>query len=327
MSPKVSVIIPLYNATSFIQETVTSVLNQTYSNIELIIIDDYSTDGSYEKALELQAHNVIVRQNKGKGACAARNYGFELSDGDYIQYLDADDLLSSNKIENQVKLLTHCPNHVAVCSTSHFYDFKENGKITDREYLYTTDKPWKFLLNLWGANGNPNMVQTSAWLTPRNIIQKAGAWDENLSKDQDGEFFCRVLMQSQGIVFDEVSVNYYRKHIGGTNIASGKQEKHLLSQFKALLSKERQLEKFKDIMGFKKAMALQYKFLAIEAWPEFKTISREALFISKNYGGSVFVPVLGGRIIEIIKVIFGWKAARSLSFWIHNSKIITHLRK
>ena len=315
--PLVSVIIPVYNAERFLKETLTSVLGQTYSNIEVIIIDDGSWDGSYELALKYQANNIIVRKNRSKGACAARNYGFELSSGSYIQYLDADDLLSSNKIELQVNRLKKKPDYIAVCNTFQFKDKHTNGSITDSEYLYSTNNPVSFLLKLYGSEGVPNMVQTSAWLSPRSIIENIGSWDEKLLKDQDGEFFCRAVLASKGIEYVPFAINYYRKHRTGKNVAALKQKEHLYSQLKALESKERQLLQRTNSEMFRRAMALQFKWLAINAWPQYREISKFAIIKSEFYGGSNYIPVLGGKAVEQIKAIMGWRIAKFLSYYGH----------
>lgn len=317
MKSKVSVIIPSFNSRDHIAETLKSVCSQSYSNIEMIVIDDGSTDGSFDYLNNLKIPNLIVKTNRSKGACAARNYGYKLSSGDYIQYLDADDLLSKDKIEKQVLLLKPNPEHIAVCSTKHFYDIPENGTISDEPFMFSTCTPSDFLLNLYGANDAFEMVQTSAWLTPRVLIENAGPWDESLSKDQDGEFFCRVVMGSRGICYEPNVINYYRKHINGTNISGQRQRTHIESQLKALNSKANQLASLSHTEAYQKAMSLQYKFLAINAYPQFKDVSKAAIDISESLGGSDYVPVLGGRLIEFLKVTFGWKLAKFISFWMH----------
>ncbi|WP_317231435.1 glycosyltransferase family 2 protein [Subsaxibacter sp. CAU 1640] len=319
MLPKVSVIIPCFNSMPFLKETLESVMAQSYSHLEIIVIDDHSTDGSHEY-LTTFSKDIIVRKNKGKGACTARNYGYELSRGDYIQYLDADDLLSHQKIEAQVEALRQHQAGIAVCNTMHFYDKIIDGKITDTDYLFTTDDPKSFLLNLYGANGFPNMVQTSAWLTPRNLVEKAGPWDENLSKDQDGEFFCRVVSHANQVIYVPNILNYYRKHISGQNIANQKRRIHVESQLKAVDSKVDQLKSLKHTKAYKAAFALQYKWIAIDAYPEFKDLSKKAWIASESLGGSNYSPVLGGAIIETIKSVFGWRTARVSSYWIHKIK-------
>lgn len=316
--PLVSVIIPNYNSIGFIEETLESVFGQTYPNLEIIVVDDGSTDGSFQCIEKSNQPNLKLVKNPSKGACAARNHGLRLAQGEYIQFLDADDLLSKDKIAEQVALLEQYPNNVAVCSTKHFYSTVGEGVITDTPFLYTTDNPKAFLLNLYGADAkNHNMVAQHAWLTPKKIIDKVGFWDETLVKDQDGEFFCRVVVASQGICLSENVLCFYRKHRQSGNVSSGKSRNHLLSQLQSLHSKSKQLETEKNTIAYKNAMALQYKIIAINAYPEFKDLSEQALTISNTLGGSSYEPVLGGKIIELVKCILGWKAAKTLWYWVH----------
>ncbi|MBP1839110.1 glycosyltransferase family 2 protein [Formosa algae] len=313
---KVSVVIPLYNASTFLKETIDSVLNQSHTNIEIIIIDDHSTDDSFNKALEFQSENIIVKLNKGKGACAARNYGFELSTGDYIQFLDADDILSKDKIAKQVEALNESKTELAVCNTVHFSGRIEEGKCVDHAYVFSTSKPDELFINLWGGNNLPmHMIQTSAWLTPRTLIEKAGLWNESLAKDQDGEFFARVGLQSSGIIYVPEVINYYRKHNTGKNIASQKKEIHLDSLLKATNLKAKYLFSRTESDASKQAIATQYKHVAIDAWPQYKTIYNTAISKCEALGGSNYNPVLGGNIIELIKNTLGWRTAKLVAFY------------
>ncbi|WP_179022245.1 glycosyltransferase family 2 protein [Winogradskyella forsetii] len=317
----VSVIIPNYNGLEFIKETLNSVYKQTHKEIEVIVVDDGSTDGSFEYLSKVDKPNFRLLKNPSKGACAARNYGLSLATGDYIQFLDADDLLDLNKIEAQLQQLSNDENKVAVCSTRHFYENPQNGVITDTPFLFSTNKPQDFLLKLYGSDGqNHNMVAQHAWLSPKSVIDSAGLWDENLIKDQDGEFFCRVVMASHGICYAENVLCYYRKHRQKSNISGGKSENHLLSQFKALNSKSHQLRTSKDTKAYKNAMALQYKLIAIDAFPEYKDIYAKSLKLSNDYGGSNYVPVLGGKLIEFSKTALGWKFAKLFRLFLHKIK-------
>lgn len=311
-----SIIIPLYNSVSFLEETLQSVLQQSYKNIEVIVVDDGSTDGSFELAKTFESSIVKVVKNKGKGACAARNYGFEMSTGDYIQYLDADDLLSSNKIESQVNALEGVQNQLAVCNTIHFYDSPDTGICTDKYYVFSTDAPEDLFIKLWGGlDSQMDMIQTSAWLTPRKLIEQAGPWNEQLAKDQDGEFFARVGLLSQGIVYVPEIKNYYRKHLKGNNIASQKQRKHIESNLLATELKSKYLFDKTNSVQAKQAIATQYKHVAIDAWPEFKDLSHMALTACENLGGSTYNPKLGGQGIELIKRVLGWRTAKSIAVY------------
>lgn len=314
----VSVIIPNYNSLKFIKETLDSVFNQTHKNIEIIVVDDGSTDGSFEFISNLESENLRLLKNRKKGACSARNHGLHLAKGEYIQFLDADDVLDDDKIRVQVDLLENTDSKVAVCSTKHFYNNINEGIITDRPFMYTTDKPEEFLLKLFGGDGkHHNMVAQHAWLTPKKVINRAGFWDENLLKDQDGEYFCRIVMASQGVCFAENVLCYYRKHRRLGSVSSGKSKKHLQSQLMSQNSKAQQLNRAKNTTAFNNAMALQYKIIAIDAYPKHKNIYRSAIEKVNQFGGSTYEPVLGGKIIESIKTIFGWRIAKSFSVAIH----------
>ncbi|SDB65050.1 Glycosyl transferase family 2 [Flavobacteriaceae bacterium MAR_2010_188] len=316
--PLVSVIMPLFNAAPFVEETIQSVLKQTYPSIELIIVNDHSTDDSYARALKYRSKKVIVNHNIGKGACSARNYGFQLCKGRYIQYLDADDILSPNKIKYQVEAMTSLPGQLSVCNTFHFKNNTELGICYDRPYVFSTSKPEDLFINLWGGNHLPmHMITVSAWLSPRNLIESAGPWNEDLAKDQDGEFFARVGLNSSGIIYVPEVKFFYRKHLTGENIGSKKQRKHIESILMATELKSSYLINKIESLAAKRAVATLYKHVAIEAWPQEKDIYDKAISKCKEYGGSYYNPKLGGHLIELIKKVFGWRIAKSISYYGH----------
>lgn len=204
----VSVIIPSYNSAKFIKETLDSVFNQTYKNIEVIVVDDGSTDGSFELIFNLKNPNLKLVKNLGKGACAARNYGFEISKGDYIQYLDADDLLSPNKIHDQMNLASKFGlNAVYFCEWIRFVgsidEYATNHQFINKNY----DQAYMWLKDSWRGKG---MAAVHSWLVPRQIIIMAGQWNEDLLINQDGEFFTRVLMNASTIKYVASVKVYYR---------------------------------------------------------------------------------------------------------------------
>ena len=129
--PLVSILMPLYNAEKWVEETIRSCQSQTYTNWELIIVDDGSTDASasiVEKIASSEPRITLLRQ-PNSGACVARNLAFCHCKGDYVMYLDADDLISPDKIELQVEALSHAdPKAVAICAWEEFY-FQPSAKI------------------------------------------------------------------------------------------------------------------------------------------------------------------------------------------------------
>jgi len=215
----VSIIIPVYNSEKCLAECIESAIAQTWDNKEIIIVDDGSTDGSFDIAGKYTIYRYIkVIRQTNKGASAARNTGLKEAKGDYIQFLDADDLLSPDKIEGQVTSLNRSTAHVALCRTVHFFDGDDpqNGIITNDWFCSDSNDPIDFLMKLYaGKNEMPGfggMIQPNAWLTPRELIEKAGPWNEFRCPDDDGEFFCRVILASEGIKFSSAGINYYRKY-------------------------------------------------------------------------------------------------------------------
>src|SRR5256714_5285360 len=108
MEPLVSILIPAYNSQEWIKDTIQSALAQTWPRKEIIVVDDGSRDQTLKIAREFESRKVRVVTQPNQGAAVARNTAFSLAQGDYIQWLDADDLLAPDKVENQVRQLGNC---------------------------------------------------------------------------------------------------------------------------------------------------------------------------------------------------------------------------
>jgi glycosyltransferase involved in cell wall biosynthesis len=209
----VSVIIPAYNAEKFISECVYSVLNQTYKNIEVIIINDGSDDRTKYILEKIDDPRLFVINQENKGCSASKNLGLRFSKGDFIQYLDADDFLSLDKIEKQVELLKSNLCSIAICKTVIISDNQDlNGKEIDTEMIQYGGTGKDLLLRLLGSNGNSGMVQPNAYLIPKEIVKVIGNWNVEVSPstDEDGEYFTRVLLAANQVYYSE-GINYYRK--------------------------------------------------------------------------------------------------------------------
>ncbi len=318
--PLVSIVIPSFNAAKHIEATLLSALNQSYPNIEIFVVDDGSADDTLAIAGKYVSERVSLISQKNDGACRARNNGLNRSKGKYIQFLDADDLLSSDKIAEQVRELEMYPDHLAVCTTVHFRDGVDPFTVPipdEAHFLYNTEDIPEFLARLWGADGLPWMVQTSAWLTPVSLIKEAGEWDETILLDQDGEFFTRVMLAGKGIRLCN-GVNYYRKFVYGSNVASkAHKPENLRSKLQALDLKSSYVLKREDNPRLRRAIASQYMQVAVEAYPVFPELFSEAWRKCKAQGQPPVIPVLGGKAIETIKRLLGWKPAKWLSFQLH----------
>lgn len=290
---------------------------QTWPHKEIIIIDDGSTDGSLSIIKKYTNDWIRVYPQNNQGAAAARNKGLEKATGNYIQFLDADDLLDENKITAQVKLLQAHPGKISVCSTVHFpdgsnhLDFKPSAY--EDSFLIDND-PLPFIINLWGGITNKgSMIQPNAWLTPKTVIDKAGLWNEKITLDDDGEFFCRVMLASDGIVVAPGAFNYYRKNIALSQ--SGHRDiKSLQSLYQSINLKHQHLMVFKDEM-INKVICRSLMSLLVYTYPQHRQLSRQIMADIKKMGGPVYYPVLGGKTIMLFSKIFGWKTARRAQYY------------
>ncbi|MDR6940405.1 glycosyltransferase family 2 protein [Mucilaginibacter pocheonensis] len=314
--PLVSIIIPVYNTEKYLAGSITSAVSQTWPNKEIIVVDDGSTDQSLKVAKGFASDAVSVFSCENKGASAARNFGLHLAKGDYIQFLDADDLLSHDKIEKQLHALKNDLNSIAVCSTTHFFDGEPHTASAPSSYeegfINTTNDPVDFLIRLYGGyDFKASMVQTNAWLIPKKLIDAAGPWNENLTLDDDGEFFARVILAAKRIVKTE-GINFYRKFTTFKNLSSQKNRRALESAVTSALLKKKYLLKSSTSQAAKKAAYLQLTDLSIKCYlqePELYKLLQYELGTLPKYN---YKPVMGGRLINHIANLFGWKTAKAV---------------
>ncbi|MGH6553687.1 glycosyltransferase family 2 protein [Bacteroides hominis] len=209
---KVSILIPCYNSEKWVGETLDCCLRQTYPNIEIILVDDGSTDNSLAIArdYERKDERIHVFSQPNSGGCRARNLAFEKSTGDYIKYLDADDLMSDDMIEMQMRILNGIddPYAISTCAYEDFHTTIEDVTFKKR-FLYKDYSNGLDLIEDAWYNGGWFVV--TCYLTSRRLIREAGPWNEKLTKIQDGEFFCRVLTKAHKISFCKEAKFYYRR--------------------------------------------------------------------------------------------------------------------
>ena len=227
--PLVSVIIPLYNSEEYIAETIESIINQTYKNVEVIVVDDGSSDNSLSVAKRYESEVVHVYHQTNQGAQVARNFGFSVSKGKYIQYLDSDDYLPPHKIEGQVRVLEKCEEGTIAIGPV-FVDTDGKRRLWQMPEIYHDfDCGFDFLVSLW-YYFVPSLC-IGSYLTPRSLVEKSGGWDESLLKNQDGDFFSRVLVNVKKVVFVENEGQVWRIRESSTShkVSAAKTESVLRS--------------------------------------------------------------------------------------------------
>ncbi|RXG13770.1 glycosyltransferase involved in cell wall biosynthesis [Leeuwenhoekiella aestuarii] len=227
--PLVSIIIPTYNRAHLIGETLDSVLAQTYTHWECIVVDDGSTDGTDEVLAEYVAKDSRFQyhhrpKDRPKGANACRNYGFELSQGEYIQWLDSDDIIKENKLEAQVNLIINQSFYtVLTCKWYRKYDFNGNQLVMKDLKIYRDYYNPIELLEDYGRYST--FYPLHCFLIPRSLIVNSSPWNEYLKINQDGLFFTNIFLNADKILFAPDTGAYYRMHLNEqTSIVNSKEK-------------------------------------------------------------------------------------------------------
>jgi glycosyltransferase involved in cell wall biosynthesis len=307
MKPLVSILIPAYNSEKWIAYTIQSAIAQTWENKEIIVVDDGSTDGTAEVARRFASNKVKVVSKENRGAAATRTHALELSQGKYIQWLDADDLLSPDKIERQLAALTEIENpRILLSSSWAYFNHRTRRARFVATSLWQDLSPVEWLLRKMGENLH---MQTATWLTSRELADAAGPWDTRLLSDDDGEYFCRVLLASKGTRFVSDAKVFYRlsptsrlSHIGTSN----KKKDAMLVSMKLHIAYLRSLE---DSERVRKACLAYMQNWYDTFYPERLDIVNELQDMATQLQGNLQVPGFGWK-YAWMKPIFGWKAAK-----------------
>ncbi len=215
-NPLVSICIPMYNAAAYISETLKRLNDQTYNNIEVIIVDDNSSDGSVNIVSPFLSNHIKLFHNPSKGANAARNYAFEKSSGVYVKFMDADDYCSKKLIEKQVELLQKQGTETSFVFSPLKMLFTNGDMVSPtRSIDHNYEPAIGLLIDIWNGGGfNCPLCH----LMPRELVRLSGGWDEHILKNQDGEYFARVYNKADKALSLTDAYVVWRKT--GTGISS-----------------------------------------------------------------------------------------------------------
>jgi len=306
-SPLVSICMPAYNVGSYISESIKSVIDQTYKNWELIIVDDGSIDNTLAIANKYASEQIRIISQKNKGASAARNNAFLNSTGTYIKFIDADDLINPGMLESQVTLALH--NNDCLI-TSKWGRFTNNDVSTFKlspEECWQTLPSQQWLCMSW-KTGRP-MTQCAMFLLPRPIVEKAGLWDETLSLIDDFDFFTRVILNSKKIIFDDSSILYYRSGNGSlSNLAT---DAGIRSAFKSIDQATKCLLQYDVKPEALIACANVWQQFIYDMYPRFPEYIAIAEKTVKELKGSD-LPFQSGGYTKVLTKIIGWKASKKI---------------
>ena len=307
MRSLVSILIPAYNAESWIGDTIRSALAQTWPRKEIVVVDDGSTDQTLRVARHFASQTVSIVTQENRGASAARNRALKLCQGDYIQWLDADDLLSPDKVAKQMAAAQECQDTRRLLSSGWgYFMYRPSRAQFLPTSLWCDLSPVEWLLRKMGQNLH---MQTATWLVSRTLTQAAGPWDTRLSLDDDGEYFSRVVLASDAIRFVPDAKVFYRQP-GFDRLSNiDRSDKKLESQFLSMQLHVEYLRSFEESDRVR-AASLAY----LQTWfgwffEERPDLAQELGRLAATLGGRLEAPRLPWKYFWIQK-LFGWTVAK-----------------
>jgi len=298
-NPTVSVIIPTYNRAHLIGRAIQSVLNQTYQDFELIVVDDGSTDNTEDVIRQFQEKDKRIRyikHDKNKGGSAARNTGIKNSKGKYIAFQDSDDEWFPNKLEKQMKIFKKESPNLGIVYTG-FYRIKDSEKkyIPSHEIVKKEGRIYEELLK-------GNFITTQSILVRKECFKKVGIFDENLPRLQDWELVMRLSKYYDFKCIDEpLLISYY------TTDSISANHKALIEALGLILTKH-----FKNFNNYKEILSRHYFGLGRILYSDGDLINGRRYFIKAikkyplniKYSLSYFVSFFGPRTFNKVTKIY-----------------------
>jgi glycosyltransferase involved in cell wall biosynthesis len=211
---RVSVIIPTYNRAQLLSEALESALSQTYADVEVIVVDDGSTDTT-DRVLSEYANRVVCIRQQNAGPPAARNAGLRVCSGEFVVFLDSDDLLLPQKVELQVAYLRIRPSIDAVYGDG--YTLNEDGVFGPLE-PYVVRFPRENPLALVASLLSRNLFAINCALVRRCSLPAVGPFDESLTAMEDWDLWLRMVLGGGQIAYEDDKVAVYRRYGNNTDV-------------------------------------------------------------------------------------------------------------
>jgi glycosyltransferase involved in cell wall biosynthesis len=307
MRPLVSILIPAYNVQDFVAETIQSAVNQTWPRKEVIVVDDGSRDATLSIARRFASREVCVLTQPNQGAAAARNHAFSLCQGDYMQWLDADDVLTRDKIARQMADIERASDirPLLSCAWGRFMHRPSRASFVTTP-LWEDLSPVDWLVRKLALNV---YMQTATWLVSRELTDAAGPWDTRLLSDDDGEYFCRVLLASTGTRFVRDARIFYRVTGPGGLSYIGRSDRKMEALFLSMQLHVRYLRSLEDSERTRAACVTYLQTGLSSFHPERPDIVEQARALAEGVGGSLTPPRVS-RTYACVEKWCGWPFAR-----------------
>jgi glycosyltransferase involved in cell wall biosynthesis len=299
---------PAFKAERFIDAALGSVRAQSHAELEIIVVDDASPDGTAGRVqthVNADSRVRLLRLPANRGQCAAANHGLAHARGDHVKFFDADDLLSPDFVSVQLAALRERPRHLAYAAWGRFYCEPAEAVFTPHPGWHHSNFPLEWLLETW-LDTEP-MYQCALFLIPRPLLDLAGGWDERLSLINDFEFFSRLVLASGGIAFTPNARLFYRSGLPGS-LSNLKSRKGCESACLSTMLGTRHLLAREDSPRTRRASADMLRANVHAFYPMFPDLLEPVETEIARLGGSRLRPQ-GGRAFRLVSGVFGWRVA------------------
>lgn len=292
--PVISVVIPVYNKEKFIANTIYSVLNQTLSDFELIIVDDSSTDKSLSIIDSIKDKRIKTYSIKNSGVSKSRNYGVEKSSSNLIAFLDADDLWKNNHLEQLYKLYLENPN-CGMYAMSYMKNI--NFKSYKKSYFGLSNFSG-ILENFFTSSSVDCIASSSSVMIPLYVFKKINGFNENLKKREDTALWIKIALNYK-IAFStittvEIVINEHGNHLS----KSHENPWYFFDLFKFQEQNNVDLKKFLDLNRFSEAI----NFKLNKEHNNFKIITKSINYRNLNFKQKILIKT-PFRILFFLKKI------------------------
>lgn len=303
--PLISVLIPCFNAERYVEDSLESVLSQTYKRIEVIVVDDGSADKSCEIVGGFRDRGVRLIRQESAGAAAARNRAFKASSGDFVMFLDADDVIGERHL---AALIDRCQNSqrcVSMSQWDRFYTVRDEAEFPVRQSYHDDDGVSWLVSEFARARG---MTQAGMFLIPRVLMDEFGLWNETCSFRDDFEFFFRIISKSQGVRFAPEARLYYRS--GVPNSLSRRRDANAVcGAFAGLVLGTEHLIEAEDSARTRRVCANILQDFIYEYYPAYSSLRERARRKVEALGGADVEPD-GPPGFQKLRGLLSWRIAR-----------------
>ena len=309
MNNLVSILIPAHNAERWIADTISSALEQTWPRKEIILVDDGSTDKTLVIAREFSSPTVKVVGQEKQGAAAARNHALALAQGDYIQWLDADDLLDVRKVELQmaVAVKNGFSKGTLLSGPWGYFCYRTRTARFQATPLWCDLSPIEWCVRKFEHNAH---MQTATWLISRELTEAAGLWDTRLLSNDDGEYMARVIKISDAIKFVPEAKVFYRITAASRLSYVGQSKAKIEAQLLGLQLQMQHLLELEDSERTRAACVQRLQTWFDNFYPERADLMSRVEQMASNLGGRLEPPTLNWKYLWVQK-LFGWAAVKN----------------